>query len=138
IAAPENEKLKIWYKSEKSEDVKNVEKYCYAYANKYSYFDEDWISFAYIQKQLPKAVENEDEFLKTNRLIEIQDDEYLYLVKIADIKPKGTIAPVEYIKDKIKDVILNKRKLIFISELEKNIYNDAADHSNFKIFNLDK
>lgn len=138
ISAPENESLKRWYKSDQPMDVKNMEKYCYSYANKYSYFDEDWISFGYIQKQLPKPMDNEDEFLKSNKIIENQDNEFLYLVKLNDIRTKGSIAPVEYVKNKIKDILLNKRKLAFISELEKNIYNDAADHSNFKIYNLDK
>jgi hypothetical protein len=138
ISAPENESLKRWYKSDQPIDVKNMEKYCYSNASKYSYFDEDWISFAYIQKQLPKSLDNEDEFLKSNKIIETQDNEFLYLVKLNDIKAKGSIAPVEYVKSKIKDILLNKRKLAFIGELEKNIYNDAADHSNFKIYNLDK
>jgi hypothetical protein len=138
IAAPENESLKRWYKSDQPMDIKNMEKYCYSYANKYSYFDEDWIGFAYIQEQLPVSIDNEDEFLKSNKVIENQDNEYLYLVRLNDIKIKGSIAPVEFVKNKIKDIILNKRKLAFISELEKNIYNDAADHSNFKIYNLDK
>ena len=138
LTGPQNEDLKKWYQSEQKEDLNNLEKYCYAYANKYSDFDEDWISFANIQKQLPELLANEDEFLNNNRLIERQDNEFLYLVKIRDIKFKGSVAPIEYVKMKIKDIIINKRKLDFISELEKNIYNDAADHSNFKIYNLDK
>jgi hypothetical protein len=138
IGAPQNEQLKKWYKSERSEDFTNLEKYCYAYANKYSDFDEDWISFATIQNQLPEIITNEDEFLTNNRLIEKQDTNFLYLVKIREVKLNGTIAPVEFVKMKVKDIIINKRKLEFISELEKNIYNDAADHSNFKIYNLDK
>lgn len=138
LAAPQNEELKKWYKSEQKEDITNLEKYCFAYANKYSDFDEDWISFANIQKQLPEAIVNEDEFLNTSRLIEKQDNEFLYLVRIREIKTKGSTAPVEYVKHKIKDIILNQRKLDFIQELEKNIYNDAADHSTFKIYNIDK
>lgn len=138
LSAPQNEDLKKWYKSDNKEDITNLEKYCFAYANKYSDFDEDWISFANIQRQLPEAIANEDDFLGSNRLIEKQDSEFLYLVNINEIKPKGTIAPLEYVSGKIRDVILNKRKLQFISELEKNIYNDAADHSNFKVYNLDK
>lgn len=138
ITAPQIDNLKKWYKSEQNEDLANLEKYCSANANKYSDFDEDWISFANIQKLLPQMIENEDEFLSNNRLIEKQDASFLYLVNIREIKPNGSIAPIEHVKMKVKDIIINKRKLDFISELEKNIYNDAADHSNFKIYNLDK
>lgn len=138
LTGPQNEDLKKWYKSDKKEDLTDMEKYCFAYANKYSDFDEDWISFANIQKQLPEAIANEDDFLNTNKLIEKQDNEFLYLVRILDVKMKGSTAPLEYVSSKIKDIIINKRKLEFVSELEKNIYNDAADHSNFKIYNLDK
>jgi hypothetical protein len=138
LTAPDNASLKKWYKTEQKEDLKNLEKYCYAYANKYSDFDEDWISFAVIQKQLPELIVNEEEFLASNQFIEKEDNSFLYLVKIMEYKSKGTIAPIEYVKMKVKDIIINKRRLVFISELEKNIYNDAADHSNFKIYNLDK
>lgn len=138
LTAPDNNNLKKWFKSEQKEDIKNQEKYCYTYANKYSDFDGDWISFAVIQKQLPELIIDEDNFLSTNRYIEKEDKSFLYLVRINEYKTKGTIAPIEFVKMKIKDIIINKRKLKFISELEKNIYNDAADHSNFKIYNLDK
>ncbi len=138
LKAPQNESLKKWYKSDQSEDIKNTEKYCYAYANKYSDFDEDWISFANIQKLLPEPIKNEDEYLNSNKLIETQDKDFLYLIKINELKPRGSSAPLDFVKMKVKNIIINKRKLNFISELEKNIYNDAADHSNFKIYNQDK
>jgi hypothetical protein len=138
LSAPEKENLKKWLKSDRTDDINNLEKYCYTYANKYSDFDEDWISFANIQEQLPGVPENEEEVLNNNSFIEKQDSAFLYLVKIREVQRKGSAAPVEYVQMKVKDIIINKRKLDFISELEKNIYNDAADHSNFKIYNLDK
>lgn len=138
LTAPEKEDLKKWLKSDQTEDINNLEKYCYTYANKYSDFDEDWISFANIQAELPGVLPDEEEILNNRNLIEKQDSAFLYLVKIRDVRAKGSAAPVEYVKMKVKDIIINKRKLDFISELEKNIYNDAADHSNFKIYNLDK
>jgi hypothetical protein len=138
LTAPDNENLKKLYKSDQAQDIKDLEKYCYTYSKKYTYFNEDWISFANVQKLLPQPVTDEDQFLKDTHFIEKQDKEFLYLVKINEVKVKGSVAPLVYVKRKVKDIILNKRKVKFISELEKNIYNDAADHSNFKIYNLDK
>lgn len=138
LTAPDNENLKKWHKSDDAGSIKELEKYCFTYSNKYSYFNEDWISFATIQKLLPQGIDNEDQFLKDNRFVEQQDNEFLYLVRISEIKMKGSVAPINFVKRKVKDIILNKRKVKFISELEKNIYNDAADHNNFKIFNLEK
>jgi len=39
-----------------------------------------------------------------------------------------------FVKDKVKSIIINKRKLKFISELEQNIYNDALSKNQFEIY----
>lgn len=130
--------LKKWYKSDQSEDIKNLDKYCVANATKYSYFNDDWINFNTLVQLLPQSIANEEQFLQEQKTIEAQDNEFLYLVSIKDFKLKGAVAPLGYVKRKVKDIIINKRKVNFISELEKNIYNDAADHNNFRIYNLEK
>ena len=68
--------------------------------------------------------------------IEQQDERFLYLVHIREKRAPGSTAPLEFVRDKVKSIIINKRKLKFISELERNIYNDALEKKQFEIFKI--
>jgi len=51
---------------------------------------------------------------------------------------KGAVSPLVYMRSKIKDIIINKRKVKFLTDLEAKIYDDAQDHSDIVIYNIDK
>ncbi len=136
--APNIDNVKKWYKSDQREEIKKLDSYCYNYASKFDYFKEEWVSFDIIKNELPKPIENEDEFVKNNRTIEQSDSSSLYFVYLKEKISKGSISPLEYIKFKIKDILINKRKVKFLNDLESKIYNDAQDHNNFTIYNIEK
>jgi hypothetical protein len=136
--APNIEGLKKWYKSENKADLKKLDSYCYNYAAKYDVFGDNWVNFNSIQDDLPNKIENEDEFLKSNNFIEQEDKDFYYFVNIKGKNQKGALAPLPFVKTKINDIIINKRKIEFLKSLENNIFNDAQDHKQFKIYNLNK
>ena len=136
--APNIDNLKKWYKSDQREEIKKLDSYCYNYAAKFDYFKDGWVNFDVIKDELPKQIDNEDEFLKSNRYIEQSDSAFLYFVYVKEKITKGSISPLAYITFKIKDIIINKRKVKFLNDLETKIYNDAQDHSNFIIYDLEK
>jgi hypothetical protein len=136
--APNIDKVKTWYKSDQHEDIKKLDSYCYNYATKYDSFKDNWVFFSFIQSELPKRIENEDEYLKSNKYIEQEDNDFYYFVYIKDRNSKGAISPINFVHNKIKDIIINKRKVKFLTDLETKIYNDAQDHDNFVIYNNEK
>ena len=87
---------------------------------------------------MPKRIENEDEYLKSNKYIEQEDKDFYYFVYIKEKNSKGAISPMNFVHNKIKDIIINKRKVKFLTDLETKIYNDAQDHDNFVIYNYEK
>lgn len=136
--APNIENAKKWYKSDQREEIKKLDSYCFNYAAKFDYFKDNWVNFAVINNELPKPIENDDEFLRSNRYIEQTDSSFLYLVYLKEKIMKGSIAPLAYINFKIKDIIINKRKVKFLTDLESKIYNDAQDHNKFIIYDIEK
>ncbi|HEX2936887.1 MAG TPA: peptidylprolyl isomerase [Bacteroidales bacterium] len=136
--APDIENVKTWYKSNNKEDIKKLDSYCYNYATKYDYFENQWVSFSLIKRELPKNIDDETEYLKNNNFIELEDAGFYYLVYIKDKNLAGSLAPYAFTKGKIKDILLNKRKVKFLSDLETNIFNDAQDHNSFEIYNIEK
>ncbi|MDP4210683.1 MAG: hypothetical protein Q8928_17885 [Bacteroidota bacterium] len=130
--------VRKWYRSENSDDIKKLENYCYTFATKYDTFKDEWVSFEAIQKLLPRNIENEDVFLQSNKSIEQEDNASFYFVYIKDKNLKGSASPLSFVKTKIREIIINKRKIKFLSDHETKIYNDAQDHNKFVIYNLEK
>lgn len=133
--APNLDKVKKWYKSDKKEDYDNLESYCFEFAKNFDSFDDDWISFNVLIRQIPFDIANKERFLKRNRYIEAEDSLYNYFINIRNYKIHGEIAPLSYVEENIKQIIINKRKLQLIRDLEKNIYNDGLNYGHFEKYN---
>jgi hypothetical protein len=134
LAAPDLWRVRQMYRSEREEDFRELERYCYQYGVKYDYFDDQWIPFTTITRALPNEIRNPDNFLRWNRYIEQQDSAFRYLVNLREYCLAGTVAPLPYVEHKIRSIILNKRKVQFVRDLENNIYKDALNKGSFTIY----
>jgi hypothetical protein len=128
------DKIRSLYKTNKEEDIKSLDNIAYQVAIKYDYFNDQWIPFTRILKELPEPLNNPEHFLLSNKSIEMKDDTYAYLVSIRDIVHKGQQSPLTFEMQNIRNIILNKRKQRLILDLETNLYNDARNYNNFQIF----
>ena len=91
--------------------------------------DNQWIPVSNLRKQLPSEPELDA------GLSEFQDSTAHYFVHIKEMKRKNTLAPREYVRSNIANVILNKRKLELVKKMEKDIFNEAVSKNQFKILN---
>lgn len=95
--------------------------------------DSTWIKVKDVLLKIPKFRENPKEFLlKKSKFIQKKDSLGLYLVAVKNVLKRNDIAPLNYITPTIKQMILHKRKLELIREIEKTIVNDAIQNKNFK------
>ncbi len=132
--SPEIYKIRRWYRSDDPEHIKELESYCYNYATKYEYYEETWVYFDEILEKMPKIYMSAENLLKYRKNYEIKDSTYYHFLKITDYRLASSVAPIEFIEDDIKNILLNKRKIQLIQELEANVYNDALDRENFNIY----
>ena len=131
---PNLNRISQLYRSEETEDIQQLEDYCYQYAIKYDHFDEWWIPFESILQELPNKISNPERHLRYYNYIDQQDTTSRYFVYIKDYRLASTEAPIEYVEGNIRSIILNKRKVQFVNDLENNIYNDALRKGNFEIY----
>jgi hypothetical protein len=68
---------------------------------------------------------NERNYLIAGRNWKVEDSLGLYLIHFKDILQRGDRAPQEYVKPTIKQILLNRRKLEFKKNLEKDLLQDA-------------
>lgn len=87
-----------------------------------------------LDKVLLKLPFSKDKLLKKTKFIQKQDSIGLYLATIKDVLPRNSIAPISYITSTIKQMILHKRKIELLRDIEKIIVKDATQNNNFKIY----
>ncbi|WP_299059308.1 hypothetical protein [uncultured Polaribacter sp.] len=118
------------FKSDDIEEAEALERQQLSF-KMYQLNDSVWTELDKILLKLPFSKEN---LLKKSKFIQKQDSLGLYLVAIKDVLNRNDIAPLSYIKPTIKEMILHKRKIELIREIEKLIVKDATKNNNFKIY----
>jgi len=134
IPVPNLKRIQKLYKSEKEDDWDELEDYCFQNATKFDNFSDRWIYAQELLNKLPDNISNEDRFLRNTRNYETSDSTHHYFVKIEEFKFKNNLAPLSFVEEDIKKILLNKRKIQFIKNLEENIYRDAETKNKFKIY----
>lgn len=134
-SAPQTWKARRWYKSNNPDHLKELEEYCFNHASEFEYFDEEWTLLNEIISRLPAIYMSPKNLLKYRNHFEVKDSTYYYFLKISDYKLEGSVTPLERVKGDIRSILLNKRKIQLIQELEANIYNDALNRGNFIKYN---
>lgn len=95
--------------------------------------DSTWIKLEDVLLKIPKFREYPKEILlKKTKFIQKEDSLGLYLVAVKNVLKRNDIAPLNYIYPTIKQMILHKRKLELIRDIEKTLINDAIQNQNFK------
>ena len=102
----------------------------------YSLNDSIWIKLNQAIEKIPVVnAENKNQLLKKSNFIQLKDSLGVYLMQINDVLLRNETAPLEYVKPTIDQIVINKRKLELIRELEKDITTDAIKNKQFEIYN---
>lgn len=96
--------------------------------------DSVWIKEEVLLSQLP-ALNTKEINLFSGKFATIKDSTGIIIYKVVDKLDKGDIAPSSYIAPTLRQIILNKRKLELIKNIEKDITKDAIKNNNFEIYN---
>ena len=96
--------------------------------------DSVWVKKETLLRKLPVIRTKESKVLKKATFSQLEDSLGVYLLKIKDVLSPNQTAPLQYIKPIIKEIILNKRTLELIKELEKDITKDAVKNKNFEVY----
>ena len=96
--------------------------------------DSVWVKKETLLRQLPVIRNKESKVLKKATFSQLEDSLGVYLLKIENVLSSNQTAPLQYIKPIIKEIILNKRTLGLVKELEKDITKDAVKNKNFEVY----
>jgi len=133
-SAPNLNRLDKWYKSESETAVEALEEYCQQFSKEYYLLDNKWQYFSIFNNKLPDLIEEEEYFLRNTKGVFFEDEVFRYYVFIKDYQIKGSSSPLAIERDKIKNVLLNKKKIEYLKQIEDELYQNALAKKKIRIY----
>ena len=122
-------------RSQKPKDKDELASYCFQFATYYTLEDTVWMNFDELIQSTPLAsIPNREQYLKNNKYVETSDQNFEYFLYINEYKIADQISPLEFVRDNIEEIIVNKRKIALANQLETDIYSEAQKNNDFEIF----
>lgn len=88
--------------------------------------DSIWINKKLFFNKIPSLEYDQSLRISKNNLFYIQEDSLaLYLIKINNYKKADDYAPLEYIYNRIKEVIVSKKRIDYLNKIDKELIGDA-------------
>lgn len=133
--APKVAQVEEWILSGSYEDLEMLDDYSRQFAE-FGFFDEQrWIYFDDLIRQIPIRVTDKDQFLSQNKLVKLNEGDYLYILKIIDFQLKNGTSPLAFVEKDIRSIIINKRKREFILEMRKDLLENAKENNEIEYNN---
>ncbi|MGB3183211.1 MAG: peptidylprolyl isomerase [Cyclobacteriaceae bacterium] len=136
--APKLAQIRQIIKKPTRENRDELKSYAFRFAIDYTMEDSLWLNFDEVIANTPfMSIPNKVQFLESNTFAETDDEKFVYLLYISDYKISDQSSPLEFVKDDIRNIIINKRKVTLADQLEKNIYEEAKDNNEFEIHSVE-
>ena len=114
--------------------LQNIDILANYYAVK-SYVDVDqWIRLDELTNIIPIEIFNAESFLKKNKFVCFDMNEYTYMVRFVDYLLEESTSPLEMVHDNIKSVILAHRKQAMIEKMKNSLYEKAKRDHAFEVY----
>lgn len=123
--APDVEKLKRWFKSDDESDYEKLDEYCHDHADNYFLDETTWLYLEDFLKEVRLPVIDWETFLKETTYYEHNSGAHLYLVRFYDFLLPGGTPPMNMVDDRIRELIVNKRKIDLVKEMREKAVLEA-------------
>lgn len=134
--APRTNRIKEWIYSAKPKEKEELKSYCLSFSSAYRLVDSTWVEFDKLAYNSPLAgIPNKIQFLQYTPYYETNDNDFLYYLKVDEYKIEDQVSPIDFVRNDIKNIILNKRKVELAHKLEEEVYDQASQNKDFEIFN---
>ena len=99
----------------------------------YYFNDSTWINKDLFFNKIPSLEDREIERIVKNNLFYVKEDSLaLYLIKINKYKNADDYAPLDYIYDRIRELISNRKRIDYLNKIEKELIEDALAKNIFE------
>ena len=133
MPVPESDRLRELWNSNTPEGFQALLDYCNEHAETHLLSEQDWYKVEDIAMELPKGtvtVDNISDGLEFSR----KGNAYQYYLEVLEVKKRQDIAPLSYIKEQARKVILRNRKEELLEQKIDAMYEHELRKNNIEIY----
>lgn len=120
------------------EGLEELEQLAYNSAYKYSNYDNNWVDLNVVAKETGAPLDELQHLMEKQKgVVEVKDTVYTNILQVLDYIAPGEVTPFEYNSGKIKEIIISRRKQELLTNLQRDILQDALDNNKLKIIERD-
>ncbi|MFW5820071.1 MAG: hypothetical protein ACOCWA_02180 [Bacteroidota bacterium] len=134
VSAPQISDVRRWYRSDREDYKQSLIEYCKEYAENYAIDDTSWVHFTNLIDSTPLNIDNPSRYLNYNKNIESRDSDYYHFIRINNRKKEGEVKPLSMVEEDIRTVLINKRKLEYLQNLESTVYREGLSRNQVEIY----
>ncbi len=133
IDAPKQKEVVKWLQSDDEDDVDALYDYSRKYAENF-YFDSDrWLFLEDLLKEVPLPGQNLEEIIKSQKKYQFDDGDFRYFLYLADYRLKGDVSPFGLERGRIRNLLINKRKVELIGKMREDIVSKGIADGTIKM-----
>ncbi|MGL5272043.1 MAG: peptidyl-prolyl cis-trans isomerase [Phocaeicola sp.] len=137
LNSPDLSAVRKLYKRNDSEAIEQLEKYSLRNAVSYDYFYDRWLPVSEWSNKIPvKSMVNDLSYLKNNRNIEAKDSAFHYFLHVESFLERGMQKPLDFVASEIRELLLNMKRVDFISKVKKELYQQASEKNEISYYYL--
>jgi len=93
-----------------------------------------WMEKSAVTNNFPLNELNLINMNQNQNVVQQSKDGYMYLMKVNELRNVGSTAPLAYVQEDIRKIIINKRRVELLDDTYKKVYDDGLNSNNFEIY----
>lgn len=113
----------------------DLKEYGARFASKSFLEDSIWVDFNEVIAGTPfDQILDKNRVVRTRQYLKEADENFNYYFRILEYKMVDDVSPIEFVRENITDILINKRKIALKKELEDKVYAEAVESKVFEIY----
>ncbi|MBR5670697.1 MAG: hypothetical protein IKX11_02445 [Bacteroidales bacterium] len=134
VRSPYYSQIKDLYKSKDEDKVAELTELSRSYAERYEDYGGRYVSIPQLAKDVGMIVSDLEEISAKQSSYIIEGEQKNTLIFFIDRYAPGTLTPMEFNEEKIKDAIISIRKQEILSKLEQDLLKEALENKKLQIY----
>ena len=114
--------------------LQNIDIQASYYAVKHFVDVDQWMRLDELTHIVPIQIFNAESFLKKNKFVSFEVNDYTYMVRFVDYLLEESTSPIDMVRDNIKSVILAQRRKALIDKMQEDLYEKAKKEEAFEVY----
>jgi len=134
LPVPKQNELRSLWNANDTAKSRDLIAYCSQYAVAHLLEDSTWYDVDEIAAELPPGTITVNN-VNSKREFTQQDGQFQYFFRLFELKNRKDIAPLSYIEDQARKVILHKRKLKVLEDTRETMLEREMRRNNIEVYN---